>query len=59
MAIVCACAQDGAFFPVVEGVLEHGKLWCLVHRMWKVLYPVCWLWCLGAALACRRKTPVV
>jgi hypothetical protein len=24
----------------VEGVLEHGKLWCLVNHMWKML----WLW---------------
>jgi hypothetical protein len=23
----------------VEGVLEHGKLWCLVSHMWKVLRP--------------------
>lgn len=22
-----------------EGVPEHGKLWCLVHHMWKVLKP--------------------
>jgi hypothetical protein len=25
---------------LVEGVSEHGKLWCLVHCMWKVL----WSW---------------
>jgi len=23
----------------VEGVLEHGKLWCLVNHMWKMLWP--------------------
>jgi hypothetical protein len=27
----------------VEGVSEHGKLWRLVSRMWKVL----WLWSLS------------
>jgi hypothetical protein len=23
----------------VEGVLEHGKLWCLVNHVWKMLWP--------------------
>jgi hypothetical protein len=22
----------------VEGVLEHGKLWCLVNHVWKMLW---------------------
>jgi hypothetical protein len=30
-------AELSAF--LVEGVQEHGKLWCLVHHMWKVLWP--------------------
>lgn len=23
----------------MEGVLERGKLWCLVNHMWKMLWP--------------------
>jgi hypothetical protein len=30
----------------VEGVSKHGKLWCLVNHMWKVLGPG------GSEMAC-------
>lgn len=30
----------------VEGALEHGKLWCLVNHMWKMLR------LLGKEMAC-------
>lgn len=43
--------QTHAMEPIslsVEGASERGKLWCLVHHMWKVLKPWCSIWCASA-----------
>jgi hypothetical protein len=34
------CVREHVMEPIflsVEGAFEHGKLWCLVYHMWKVL----------------------
>lgn len=39
LAELPAQAGDGDMTLTVEDALEHGKLWCLVSHMWKMLCP--------------------
>lgn len=38
MAALSAQAGNAIMTSTVEGALEHGKLWCLVSHMRKVLW---------------------
>jgi len=38
-ALLCASIRGQSFAMSVSGVSERGKLWCLVHCMWKRLWP--------------------